>query len=79
MRKQELIHLHGLLAEASNQYENWTDDTVEFDEYESIGVKPSAIHRSKSAHEEAIAALSTEFVESMDGESDGRTVAATAD
>ena len=57
MKKQELIHLHGLLAQVQNHYEEETDNSVEHDEYDSLGVQPTAIHKSKTDHKAAVFAL----------------------
>ena len=57
MKKQELIHLHGLLAEVSNHYEQNADDTADLEEYESLGVRPTSIHKSKTDHKAAVFAL----------------------
>ena len=56
MKKQELIHLHGLLAEVSN-YCVEEGHTLPLDEYESQGVRPTSIHKSKTDHKEAVFAL----------------------
>ena len=52
MKKQELIHLHGLLAEVRGEY----DDSEELDcsEYDAFGVQPTSIHRSKTDHKTAV-------------------------
>jgi len=65
MKKQELIHLHGLLAEVSNQYEAWEDTSLALEEYESQGVRPTSIHKSKSEHKEAVFALTHGITDSM--------------
>lgn len=73
MKKQELIHLHGLLAEVSSFCESSTETTVDLEEYDSLGVRPASIHQSKTAHKDAVFALadgitanvSTEPVESL--------------
>jgi hypothetical protein len=71
MRKQEYIHLHALLAEVSTDVqENGTD--VNLDDYDSLGVRPSSIHRSKTDHKEAVQALATCLTESMETETDER-------
>jgi hypothetical protein len=57
MKKQELIHLHGLLAQVQNHYEADADTEVEHDEYETLGVKPTSIHKSKTDHKAAVFAL----------------------
>jgi len=71
MRKQEYIHLHALLAEVSTDVqENGTD--VNLDDYETLGVRPSSIHRSKTDHKEAVQALATCLTEGMEAEHDER-------
>lgn len=53
MKKQELIHLHGLLAEVRKQCEAW-DDNLALEPYENMGVKPTSIHKSKTDHKAAV-------------------------
>ncbi|WP_247009396.1 UPF0058 family protein [Halorientalis litorea] len=57
MKKQELIHLHGLLAQVQNHYEEETGNDVEHDEYASVSVRPTSIHMSKDDHKDAVFAL----------------------
>ena len=57
MKKQELIHLHGLLAEVSTHCQMSGDITPDLAEYESLGVRPTSIHQSKTDHKEAVFAL----------------------
>jgi len=57
MKKQELIHLHGLLAQVQNHYEEKEGAEVEHDEYERINVRPTSIHMSKDDHKDAVFAL----------------------
>lgn len=77
MRKQEYIHLHALLAEVSNDVqENGTEVTL--DDYESLGIRPSSIHKSKTDHKEAVRALATCLTRNMEATADER-VAVTAD
>ena len=79
MKKQELIHLHGLLAQVQNHYEEETGDTVEHDEYATLGVQPTSIHRSKTDHKAAVFALADGLTNEMEQETTERTVSATAD
>ena len=44
MKKQELIHLHGLLAEVRTQCEMWEGEFT-LTEYETLGIKPTSIHK----------------------------------
>ncbi|PSP43980.1 metal-binding protein [Halobacteriales archaeon QH_6_64_20] len=78
MKKQELIHLHGLLAEVCNNYEGRTGQTVEREEYESLGVRPTSIHKSKTDHKAAVFALTGGITAAMSGE-ETEPVSAAAD
>jgi len=78
MKKQELIHLHGLLAEVSDQYEEWTGDQPAMTEYESLGVRPTSIHKSKTDHKAAVFAIADGIVDEVEN-AEERTVSATAD
>ncbi|MEM4781899.1 MAG: UPF0058 family protein [Halalkalicoccus sp.] len=77
MKKQELIHLHGLLAEVSNHYEQ-NAGTPDFEEYESLGVRPTSIHKSKTDHKAAVFAIATGITSDISEQSQ-ETVAAQAD
>ena len=68
MKKQELIHLHGLLAQVQNHYEERTGNTVEHDEYARINVRPTSIHKSKDDHKEAVFALADGIQSEMNDE-----------
>ena len=57
MKKQELIHLHGLLAEVSTHCQMAGDIKPDLTEYEELGVRPTSIHQSKTDHKEAVFAL----------------------
>ena len=78
MKKQELIHLHGLLSEVRGMHENRTDSTLELDEYESHDTSPTSIHHSKTDHKEAVIALANGLTSSMTTE-DATAVPASAD
>lgn len=78
MKKQELIHLHGLLAEVCNHYEGRTETRVEREEYESLGVRPTSIHKSKTDHKAAVFALTEGITAAMGGE-ETEPVSAAAD
>lgn len=77
MKKQELIHLHGLLAEVRKQCEAWEGE-FDLDEYENLGVKPTSIHRSKTDHKDAVFKLAEGITGSM-AEAETETVAPHAD
>ena len=77
MKKQELIHLHGLLSEVRGQYEHW-GMTLDLDEYEELGVKPTSIHKSKTDHKAAVFALA-DGITGAEQEADSEPVAPKAD
>ncbi|MEF8783959.1 MAG: UPF0058 family protein [Haloarculaceae archaeon] len=76
MKKQELIHLHGLLAQVQNHYEEETGNTVEHDEYISLGVQPTSIHKSKTDHKAAVFAIARGITSEMESEETERVSAA---
>ncbi|MDF9743959.1 UPF0058 family protein [Natrinema salsiterrestre] len=78
MKKQELIHLHGLLAEVSNQCAEWDNCQIDLDEYESLGIRPTSIHKSKTDHKAAVFAIAGGITTNM-REGEQEAVAATAD
>ena len=78
MKKQELIHLHGLLAQVQNHYEQETGDAVEHDEYATLGVQPTSIHKSKTDHKAAVFALARGITGEMTTE-ETEPVSAAAD
>lgn len=65
MKKQELIHLHGLLAQVQEHYEGQTGEDVDHDKYATLGVEPTSIHRSKTDHKEAVFALARGITSEM--------------
>lgn len=77
MKKQELIHLHGLLAEVRKQCEFWDDD-VDLNAYEELGVKPTSIHKSKTDHKAAVFAIADGITSEMTSE-EKEPVSAVAD
>lgn len=79
MKKQELIHLHGLLSEVCNHYEHRTDSTVEHSAYDELGVQPTSIHKSKTDHKEAVFALSKGITGEMRSVEDEQPISAAAD
>ncbi len=78
MKKQELIHLHGLLAQVQDHYEEQTGNTVEHDKYTALGVQPTSIHKSKTDHKDAVFALAHGITSEIDEERTER-VSAPAD
>jgi hypothetical protein len=78
MKKQELIHLHGLLAEVHEQCEAWNDDDIDLSEYNELGVRPTSIHKSKTDHKAAVFKLAKGITGSVTTE-ETETVAPKAD
>ncbi|MXR43309.1 metal-binding protein [Halobaculum sp. WSA2] len=78
MKKQELIHLHGLLSEVRSEYEQWGTD-IDLTEYKELGVKPTSIHRSKTDHKAAVFKLASGITSSAEEEETTEPVAPTAD
>lgn len=79
MKKQELIHLHGLLAQVQTHYEKETGDDVEHDKYVELGVQPTSIHKSKTDHKAAVFALAKGITSEMLEEEEKEPVSAAAD
>ncbi|PSP78469.1 metal-binding protein [Halobacteriales archaeon QS_1_68_20] len=79
MKKQELIHLHGLLAEVSNHFEHRHDREIDLEKYESQGVRPTSIHKSKTDHKDAVFALAEGITTAMADRAESETVPAAAD
>ena len=78
MKKQELIHLHGLLAQVQDHYEERTGNTVDHDEYLEQSVRPTSIHKSKTDHKAAVFAIADGIASEMADESK-EPVSAAAD
>ncbi|MFB6126312.1 MAG: UPF0058 family protein [Halolamina sp.] len=80
MKKQELIHLHGLLAEVRNQCAEWEgEDGLDLSEYQDMGVQPTSIHRSKTDHKAAVFKLAKGLTSSLEEDAESERIAATAD
>ena len=57
MKKQELIHLHGLLAEVPIYCKENYDVSFDVREYEEQKIRPTSIHQSKTDHKNAVFSL----------------------
>lgn len=68
MKKQELIHLHSLLAQTGDHYESRTGDTIDRERYAAIGTRPTSIHNSKGKHKDAVFALIEDITSEMEGD-----------
>jgi len=79
MKKQEVIYLHGLLAEVGNYYEETTPADLDLDEYDSLGVRPTSIRKSKADHKTAVFALADGLTGAFDTTERTETVTPHAD
>jgi hypothetical protein len=78
MKKQELIHLHGLLAEVCNHYEALAGVDVDHSEYDELGIRPTSIHKSKTDHKAAVFALAGGITDEIETEAEA-PISAAAD
>lgn len=60
MRKEELVHLHMLLAQLKEYCEEHGLG-CDFTRYKELEITPFQVHRSKDEHKQAIFMLGTEF------------------
>ncbi len=64
MHKNELIQLHTLLCQIKHHFEDQSE-SLRFEDYESVGVQPTHVHRSKSDHKKAIFVLGKELASKL--------------
>ena len=60
MKKEELVHLHLLLAQLKKYCEQ-NDVDCDFAKYYELGISPFQVHRSKEEHKQAVFVLGTEL------------------
>ncbi|MCW3129392.1 metal-binding protein [Methanophagales archaeon] len=60
MKKEELVHLHLLLAQLKKYCEENGVD-YDFAKYNELGISPFQVHRSKEEHKQAVFVLGTEL------------------
>lgn len=60
MKKEELVHLHMLLAQLKKYCEE-TGMDCDFKKYKELEISPFQVHRSKEEHKQAIFLLGTEL------------------
>ncbi len=60
MKKEELVHLHMLLAQMKKFCEENSLD-CDFSRYKELQISPFQVHRSKEEHKRAIFVLGTEL------------------
>lgn len=76
MKKQELVHLHGLLTEVLRYCTQEEEDrAIDLSEYGSLDITPTTIYCSKDEHQRAVFVLSDAITEELDDE---QTAAASA-
>ena len=77
MRKQEFIHLHGLLAEVA-KYAHEEDVPLDLSAYKELETRSTSIHHAKGAHKDAVLALAGALATGMeeDIEREATTVSA---
>jgi hypothetical protein len=61
MRKQDLIHIHCLLAEFKEEYDRRTERATHLEDYDQLEVLPISLYRPKYEHEEAVLVLAAEL------------------
>ncbi|MFC5969873.1 UPF0058 family protein [Halomarina salina] len=67
MRKRELVHVHALLARIRWYADDRGDLPADaLDEYDALGVAPTAVYRSKQAHEEAVITLTESLASAVE-------------
>ncbi len=74
MRKQELIHLHGLFAEVALYFETQEDVTFNLEKYRSMNINPRSLHHSKCEHKDAVFALVDSIEDEFESSSKGPVV-----
>lgn len=78
MRKQALIHCHGLVDEVARFcVEDGLD--LDLDAYRAVGTRPTSIHHSKGDHAEAVSALAESITEALAEEREAEAVVGDAD
>ncbi len=60
MKKEELVHLHLLLAQLKKYCEE-NGLGCNFERYNELGISPFQVHRSKEEHKQAVFVLGTEL------------------
>jgi len=61
MKKEELVHLHLLLAQLKKHCEE-NGVGCDFAKYNDLNISPFQVHRSKEEHKQAVFVLGTELV-----------------
>ena len=67
MQKQQLVHVHGLLAAVRRHCVDAGLD-IDCSRYDSLGTDESSLHRDKDAHRMAVFALAEAITTALDEE-----------
>ena len=67
MHKDELIQLHTLLAQVKHHFERTMTVNGSFRDYETFGVSPQHIHKSKQQHKRAVFLLGKNLAQTIGG------------
>lgn len=67
MHKDELIQLHTLLCQLKHYLERTIEVNGHFKDYESYGVSPQHIHKSKQQHKRAVFLLGKDLADTLGG------------
>ena len=62
MQKEELLHLHMLMAHIKKYYESITNEEIRTKRYDSLEISPVHIHKDKNSHRDALLTLGDEIV-----------------
>jgi hypothetical protein len=72
MRKRELVHMHALLDRVSRALQRrGVLAEADLEEYESLGVAPTAVYEAKSDHEDAVRTLTATLAAAVEHQGDG--------
>lgn len=77
MRKQELVHLHGLFAQVRRHCEQVDGRSIDCSTYECLDTVESSIHRGKDEHRIALFALAGAISEELQTPDERKAVSAT--
>lgn len=77
MRKQELVHLHGLLVEVTQSLvDQGVVSPVIWNEYEALETTANSIHAQKRDHRQAVLLLATALSTALEQPTDEQSVPA---
>jgi hypothetical protein len=72
MRKRELVHMHALLDRISRALQRrGVLAERDLEEYESLGVAPTAVYEAKSDHEDAVRTLTATLASAVERQEEG--------